>query len=498
MSELENPMEKERMLLAAFQRGDNETGCKIINELVDNVYTSAHVISSPSIETRRIRAMELTVLLSRAAMAPKVGGSDVILKANNRNLRRIQKSKTKAELIENLHRAAEQMAGKIFSFQGLRHASALCRAQRYIWENFTRKISLEEISRAGGLSAPYFSTVFREEMGENLSNYLNRLRVEKAAVLLTETANPLNIIADRCGFRDQSWFSKIFKIYIGVSPGKYRKTGSIVSEFLPEDGNETKAPFNKPMETTTTQHSELSARIRELKEQYKKGSLPPEYPLDKEQKLLDSFRRGDSCIARSMINEILADLFYANPGEFEHIRFRAIELAFLLSRLGLGSIFTLKTMLKNHSQNLLSIEKTNTVEELAEVLHGIAGNLEKQIRIFQKTQHAPALKKAEDYIQENFAHKISLKEAAKIAGLSPPYFSTVFKNERGENFSTYINRLRVEKAAVMLEETNFSLCKIALACGFQDQSWFSKIFKNFTGKSPGKFRRQGDSLISKQ
>jgi AraC-like DNA-binding protein len=67
-------------------------------------------------------------------------------------------------------------------------------------------------------------------MGENLSSYLNRLRVEKACHLLTDTDLTLSEIAGSCGFEDQSWFSKIFKSYTGLSPGKYRGQGGIVAE----------------------------------------------------------------------------------------------------------------------------------------------------------------------------------------------------------------------------------------------------------------------------
>jgi AraC-like DNA-binding protein len=122
------------------------------------------------------------------------------------------------------------MSAQIFSFQGVRHASALRKAERFIWENYTRKISLGEIAGAAGLSAPYFSTIFKEEMGENLSAYLNRLRVEKAGHMLTETALTLSEIASSCGFEDQSWFSKIFKSYAGISPGKYRGQGGAGNE----------------------------------------------------------------------------------------------------------------------------------------------------------------------------------------------------------------------------------------------------------------------------
>ena len=119
------------------------------------------------------------------------------------------------------------MADKIFSFRGMRHSSVLRKAQRFIWGNYSRKINLEEISKASGLSAPYFSTIFNEEMGEKLSRYLNRLRVEKAAVLLTETNKPMNLIAELCGFEDQSWFSKVFKSFTGVNPGRYREAGKM-------------------------------------------------------------------------------------------------------------------------------------------------------------------------------------------------------------------------------------------------------------------------------
>jgi AraC-like DNA-binding protein/ligand-binding sensor protein len=215
--------EQERRLLAAFRRGDNDTGSKILGELMESICATI----PGNFEVIRFRAIELVVLLSRAA-AEKTARNDTLLETNNRYLKRIQDSETSEELISNLRQAAECLAGKLFSFQGIRHASVLRRAERYIWDNYTRKVSLEEIAKTSGLSAPYFSTTFKEEMGENLSRYLNRLRIERAASLLTETGKSLNEIAGLCGFEDQSWFSKLFKSFTGMSPGKYREKGSIL------------------------------------------------------------------------------------------------------------------------------------------------------------------------------------------------------------------------------------------------------------------------------
>ena len=234
----EYSLENERILLAAFRRGDNETGDRILKELMDSI-----ILANPDdLDIIRFRAIELVVLLSRAAVSD-TSNNNAMLEINNRYLKRIQESRTTEELIENLHHIADRMASKIFSFQGIRHASVLRKAERYIWGNYTRKISLEEIARASGLSAPYFSTIFKEERGENLSSYLNRLRVEKAAALLTETGKPLNEIARLCGFEDQSWFSKIFKNYAGISPGKYRENGGGTPEFMSEKNKFPESPL---------------------------------------------------------------------------------------------------------------------------------------------------------------------------------------------------------------------------------------------------------------
>jgi len=245
------------------------------------------------------------------------------------------------------------------------------------------------------------------------------------------------------------------------------------------------------------QQSELYARIEEIKNQYAPGGLKPEYPLEKERKLLESLRRGDTVSGRHLLNEILARIFSADPNRFKNVRYRAIELAVLLSRVGVSSGFTAKSMLENSSRYITLIQETTNIRELSDTIYRIFDDLAEQILSFRGAHHISALKKAEDFILKNLSRKISLEETARVSGFSAPYFSTLFKEEMGENLSSYLNRLRVEKAAAMLLETNLSLYVIAGSCGFEDQSWFSKIFKHYTGTSPGKYRSQGGKLTPK-
>jgi AraC-like DNA-binding protein/ligand-binding sensor protein len=238
----------------------------------------------------------------------------------------------------------------------------------------------------------------------------------------------------------------------------------------------------------TEQQTDLQKRIESLS--HYQSADAPAYPLEKEQQLLAALRRGDTESGKNSLNEILAILLFDNPGEFKYIKFRAIELVVLLSRADINPGYADKSLLETNNFFIKRIQESKSIEELTDILHLAVERIAKQIFPFRGIRHAAALRKAERFIIENYSRKISLQEIAEASGLSASYFSTIFKDEMGENLSSYLNRLRVEKAGRMLLETTLSLSEIAGSCGFEDQSWFSKIFKSYTGSSPGKYRGQ--------
>ncbi|MCL2763241.1 MAG: helix-turn-helix domain-containing protein [Treponema sp.] len=216
-------MDQERSLIASLRRGDRTEAHNLLRSLLDN----QSIASKGNFEHFKLKAIELVVLLSRTGT--NLENNEELVKTNNVYLKRIENVQTTEELTETMSLILERMAGNIFSFQGVRHSSALRKAERFIWENYNKKISLKEIAAVSGLSAPYFSTVFKDEMGENFSNYLNRIRIEKASAMLKETDSSISGISAVCGFEDQSWFSKIFKKYTGLNPCTYRKNNGVVS-----------------------------------------------------------------------------------------------------------------------------------------------------------------------------------------------------------------------------------------------------------------------------
>jgi AraC-like DNA-binding protein len=113
---------------------------------------------------------------------------------------------------------------------------------------------------------------------------------------------------------------------------------------------------------------------------------------------------------------------------------------------------------------------------------------------YQKTVKAAdhltqSIKLSIDYIQRNFERKLTLEEIARVACLSPTYFSYVFKKLNGVSLWKYINIKRVERAIEILESENVSKLEVAERCGFSSSSNFYKIFFAITGKTPSDYTR---------
>ena len=92
------------------------------------------------------------------------------------------------------------------------------------------------------------------------------------------------------------------------------------------------------------------------------------------------------------------------------------------------------------------------------------------------------------YISEHFSNPLTLEEVAAYVHLHPSYFSTLFKSSTGSSFKEYLNMVRIEESKRLLSNTDYSIIDIAVAVGFEDQSYFSKVFKKYTGLTPKQFR----------
>ncbi len=218
-SEQSYPIEKERELLSLISLGNKEGAQKVLDEILGHIFFSA----GGDFFTVKSRILELVVLLSRAALE---GGADIeqIFGLNYNYLSEINEFKTVEELTLWLSKIMTRFTDCVFNLQDVKHVDIIYKSIDFIRQNYMKKITLDEVSASVFLSPSYFSKVFKDEMKTTFNNYLNHVRIEMSKKLLSDDSVPLTEVSNLVGYEAQSYFSKVFKKVVGISPGKYRES----------------------------------------------------------------------------------------------------------------------------------------------------------------------------------------------------------------------------------------------------------------------------------
>ncbi len=97
-------------------------------------------------------------------------------------------------------------------------------AIQYIREHLHENITLQNVAQYVNFSEGYLSYVFKQQMEVTFSEFVQRMRIRKAKLLLAQTEDKLYAVAEQCGFQSAGYFDKVFKRVEGVSPGQYRRS----------------------------------------------------------------------------------------------------------------------------------------------------------------------------------------------------------------------------------------------------------------------------------
>lgn len=238
---------------------------------------------------------------------------------------------------------------------------------------------------------------------------------------------------------------------------------------------------------------ELQGQISSYIMQLKRGSEMPSYPFRLEQVLVQSMLQSERERAQQCLNEILGHIMFASGGKFEWIRARCYELLVMISRTAVRSGADPDYILSMNDEYFAAIPRCCNIEELSMELSEALPRYMNSSLDFRDARHSDAIHNAVSFIQNNYTRKITLEDAARHVYLSPTYLSRVFKQEAGISFTRFLNNVRVEKSKKLLSMTDMRLAEIALNCGFEDQSYYTKVFKAIAGITPQQYRKENRS-----
>ncbi|MBQ7838896.1 MAG: AraC family transcriptional regulator [Lachnospiraceae bacterium] len=156
------------------------------------------------------------------------------------------------------------------------------------------------------------------------------------------------------------------------------------------------------------------------------------------------------------------------------------------------AVQTLTNRLFENAQKECPGSELTTLGTLLELLGMI---YEKQYYTAQTDNSLPdpdrihVLKPVLEYIDQSYMHPITLDELAKLAGMSPRYFCRFFDAYIHRTPIDYLNYYRIERACYFLSTSSDSITELAYRCGFNDSSYFVKIFKKYKGITPKQYQK---------
>jgi two-component system response regulator YesN len=209
-------LQREKELLAKVRLRDRDGAYRVLNKLVSE--TMEKYLSRPQLFKTRI--LEIAVVLGRTAV--ETGDDlDELLTLDSQYIDEILHADKVDVVCSCIFRVMDSLMNRICAVSN--NLQVVDEATRYIREHFDKNLSLNDIAHAAYISPYYLSHIFKEHLSCTVIDYLTNVRIEEAKKLLRKKGLSIVSIAERIGYSDSGYFSKVFKKSEGVTPTTFKR-----------------------------------------------------------------------------------------------------------------------------------------------------------------------------------------------------------------------------------------------------------------------------------
>jgi len=237
------------------------------------------------------------------------------------------------------------------------------------------------------------------------------------------------------------------------------------------------------------QISEQQSEISEVIRQSKRISDSHLYAYENERALIGKVRVGDKIGAREILNSYLGNIMFRNPGDTNVLKARLIELLSILNRAAVEGGVDIDFMLKKNVGYLTKVINLNSQADICAWVSYALNDFIDSVYSSQDSKKVTQIKPAIDFIEKNYRSQITLEEIAKAAFLSASRLAHLFKEQLGMTIIDYLTDVRIRHAKELLLGTNKNCTEICFDVGYNNQSYFIRMFKASVGLTPMKFRQ---------
>lgn len=175
----------------------------------------------------------------------------------------------------------------------------------------------------------------------------------------------------------------------------------------------------------------------------------------------------------------------------------------LLDKAKCGMHFTgdTKQKLTNRLLRLSKLSLFDRFVELAYILQMMAGSTEYEL-LNPEIMLPAAMKKNNmrlqsifTYVEQHFHEEIDIQKVASLASLSVPSFCTYFKKIMKVTFTDFLNQYRIQRSCILLQQDK-TITEACFECGFNNVTYFNKVFKKFLNTTPSAFKKEKASAVA--
>lgn len=211
--------QEERQILDAVKEGNVEEAVRLSKEMDVNI---GRLGKSEKEHWRNLSIVSVT-LCARAAIEGSVMPA-IAYRLSGFYINKITACQDVTQILIYRNHAIEELTKRVQEQKERSHTSNYTeQCKDYIYKNYREKIYLKNIADILGISSSYLSRLFKRETGTSLQDFINDVRVERAANLLIYSEETLSGIAEYVNFPSQSYFGKIFKQKMQMTPKQYRE-----------------------------------------------------------------------------------------------------------------------------------------------------------------------------------------------------------------------------------------------------------------------------------
>lgn len=234
--------------------------------------------------------------------------------------------------------------------------------------------------------------------------------------------------------------------------------------------------------------SDQQSKIGDLISEQKRLTAAAISHYEYERKLLNKVRIGDRTETREILNLMLASIMLGAPGDVDVLKARMLELISLLSRAASEGGVDINLLLKKNLANIKTLMKVENQQDLCAWVGRAVDDFIELVHLKQDSRRISQIKPAIDFIEDNYDKQITLADVARSTHLSVSRLGHVFKEQAGVTIIDYITNVRIEMAKNLLIGTNKTCTEICFEVGYNNQSYFTRTFKELAGLSPRQFR----------